>query len=452
MSVTIPLLRLAAVWLTVTIVFSSLPVSAHSDVDVDPEPDVEEEDVRQVPPPAVIYSPAFLDVAEDSLFADEIRSLAASGVTRGCDSGGTRYCAQDPVTRGQMAAFLVRAFQLEPGSTGFSDTVDSVFAADIAALAASGITVGCDPPANTKFCPEQPITRGQMAAFLTRALDLAPSENSFVDAADHLFASEIGALAAEGITRGCEPGGEARSGPRFCPDGLVTRGEMAAFLLRSALQPVPAVPDGVAFQRFELDASHQTSVEVCADDGRVVTVVHAAEGSVAYVEAERADVIVTDGEYDPDRDVWVVEGADGCAYLLASWLVGPPDFDMPLVGYRITSRFGIRIHPIRGERHLHTGVDLAAPTGTPVLASAPGRVEAAGVEGRYGRSVVIAHQNGYITRYAHLSEVAVAEGEAVAPGDLVGAVGCTGSCTGPHLHFEIRKDGVALDPLDHLVR
>jgi hypothetical protein len=110
----------------------------------------------------------------------------------------------------------------------FYDTVGNVFASDIATLAESGITKGCNPPKNDRFCPEAPVTRGQMAAFLVRALGLAGAEATFSDTRGHVFEADVAALAGAGITRGCGAG-------RFCPDEPVTRGQMAAFLVRAGL-------------------------------------------------------------------------------------------------------------------------------------------------------------------------------------------------------------------------
>ncbi|HEX2404787.1 MAG TPA: S-layer homology domain-containing protein, partial [Acidimicrobiia bacterium] len=110
-----------------------------------------------------------------SVFEDAIDRLATAGVTRGCNPpANTRFCPDDPVTRGQMAAFLVRAlgYTDNGGGNRFTDDNASVFEDAIDRLATAGVTRGCNPPANTRFCPDQPVTRGQMAAFLTRALDL----------------------------------------------------------------------------------------------------------------------------------------------------------------------------------------------------------------------------------------------------------------------------------------
>ena len=118
-----------------------------------------------------------------------------------------------------------------PGSgTGFSDTNGHTFEAAIDWLAAKGITKGCNPPANTMFCPNDSVTRGQMAAFLVRALGYTSSGSGdyFNDTNGHIFEDAINKLRAAGVTQGCNP-----SGTRFCPDRRVTRGEMAAFLGRA---------------------------------------------------------------------------------------------------------------------------------------------------------------------------------------------------------------------------
>ena len=113
----------------------------------------------------------FSDVGPYHLFAEEIDWLAASGITRGCNPPrNDHFCPNDYVTRGQMAAFLTRALELEPADHTFTDTAGHVFADDVAALAAAGITRGCNPPRNDRFCPDDYVTRGQMAAFLHRAL------------------------------------------------------------------------------------------------------------------------------------------------------------------------------------------------------------------------------------------------------------------------------------------
>jgi S-layer homology domain len=108
------------------------------------------------------------------VFEDAIERLAQAGITKGCNPpANTKFCPDDSVSRGQMAAFLVRALNLPAynGPDRFIDDNGNVFEDAIERLAQAGITKGCNPPANTKFCPDDSVSRGQMAAFLKRALD-----------------------------------------------------------------------------------------------------------------------------------------------------------------------------------------------------------------------------------------------------------------------------------------
>ncbi len=115
-------------------------------------------------------------------------------------------------------------------------------------------------------------------------------------------------------------------------------------------------------------------------------------------------------------------------------------------GY-ITSNYGFRIHPTRHRRIFHQGVDFAAPHGTPVVAVADGVIAFSGRRSGYGQIVEIQHANGYITRYAHNSSNLVKEGERVTQGQKIATVGATGTATGPHVHFEVLKDGQNLNPI-----
>ncbi|MPZ53176.1 MAG: hypothetical protein GEU79_10670 [Acidimicrobiia bacterium] len=159
-----------------------------------------------------------------------IEAIANAGITRGCGNEDPLFCPDDSVTRGQMAAFLVRALNLPASNEdAFTDDNNSVFQADIQALAAAGITRGCNPPENTLFCPNRPVIRGEMATFLVRGLELpASNEDAFTDDNDSVFQADIQALAAAGITRGCNP----PENTLFCPNNEVLRSEMATFLTR----------------------------------------------------------------------------------------------------------------------------------------------------------------------------------------------------------------------------
>lgn len=123
---------------------------------------------------------------------------------------------------------------------------------------------------------------------------------------------------------------------------------------------------------------------------------------------------------------------------------------VPLENFVMTSSFGMREHPILGGEHAHKGVDLAAPVGTPVYAPADGTVARANWFSSYGLYIQIEHGGNIETRYGHLSRVAVAAGQQVHKGDLIGFVGTTGRSTGPHLHYEVRVGGQAVNPVPYM--
>lgn len=123
---------------------------------------------------------------------------------------------------------------------------------------------------------------------------------------------------------------------------------------------------------------------------------------------------------------------------------------MPVDTARFSSLFGSRTHPISGRRKNHDGIDMAAPSGTPIYATADGRVEMAKWYGGYGNFVEIEHGGNVETRYGHMSRINVSAGQMVKEGDLIGWVGSTGRSTGPHLHYEIRIAGEPVDPEPYL--
>jgi murein DD-endopeptidase MepM/ murein hydrolase activator NlpD len=129
---------------------------------------------------------------------------------------------------------------------------------------------------------------------------------------------------------------------------------------------------------------------------------------------------------------------------------GHGSLSSPLANPIITSTFGYRVHPIFGDRRLHSGIDLRASSGTPIKAAAPGEVVFAGWRGGYGNCTIVDHGGGVATLYAHQSALKVAPGDEVSRGQVIGAAGATGNATGPHLHFEVRVNGVPVDPLPYL--
>jgi hypothetical protein len=177
--------------------------------------------------PVVSWQNWFRDIADQSLRMS-IAWLAEQGITGGC--APFRYCPTAYVTRAQMAIFLVRAFDIPPatGPDHFSDDNGKTGESSINALFEAGITGGCQPG---KFCPTANVTRAQMAIFLARALALPPPvSDHFSDDNGLTGESQINSLAEAGVTGGCAPG-------KFCPKDPVTRAQMAAFLQRALALP-----------------------------------------------------------------------------------------------------------------------------------------------------------------------------------------------------------------------
>ena len=166
--------------------------------------------------------PPFTDIRK-SKFAKDIAWLFASGITAGCSR--TKFCPNDHVTRGQMASFLARALNLPKSKKDyFRDDNGSKHEANINRLAKAGLAISCG---TKRFCPNQILSRGQLAAFVSRVLDLSKSpKDYFRDDNGSKYESSINRIARAGLTSGCAP-------HRYCPSGVVTRGQMAAFLHRT---------------------------------------------------------------------------------------------------------------------------------------------------------------------------------------------------------------------------
>ncbi|RMH71264.1 MAG: M23 family metallopeptidase [Actinomyces sp.] len=139
---------------------------------------------------------------------------------------------------------------------------------------------------------------------------------------------------------------------------------------------------------------------------------------------------------DDAGDTGPAAGTDPGAFVLAQWPLDGP----------VVSEFGMRVHPIFKTTRMHKGIDIDGDTGDPIEAASGGTVLWAGPRTGFGNTVIISHGGGFTTLYAHMSSIATTAGAEVSAGDVIGAVGQTGWATGPHLHFEVRVEGVAVDP------
>ncbi len=122
------------------------------------------------------------------------------------------------------------------------------------------------------------------------------------------------------------------------------------------------------------------------------------------------------------------------------------EMELPLDDFSVSSEFGYRIGPISGDAGIHTGIDLAASYGKEIKAAAPGKIVDASWDNSYGNYIKILHDNNTVSIYAHCSSLCADEGERVETGDVIAKVGSTGDSTGNHLHFEIRKDNIRINP------
>ncbi|MGF6604950.1 murein DD-endopeptidase MepM/ murein hydrolase activator NlpD [Paraburkholderia sp. GAS448] len=186
-----------------------------------------------------------------------------------------------------------------------------------------------------------------------------------------------------------------------------------------------------------------------AQEGDTYHVLYERDDPTTQRKRVRAVELRSGGEVH--QAVWFIAPGhtDGDYYSFDGRRLAAEPFSMPLDYVRVSSPFGYRTHPVKGKHLMHTGVDFAAPKGTPVAAAASGTVKFVGTRHGYGKTVVLSHPQGYTTHYAHLSAFArdLRVGAPVTEGQPLGAVGSTGTATGAHLHFEVRQNNQPVDPL-----
>lgn len=193
----------------------------------------------------------------------------------------------------------------------------------------------------------------------------------------------------------------------------------------------------------------------------MVTKVNELDVNKNYLEAKQSDLRVEKNklkqnekalkaledklEEDANRVTEIIKNLKTKAQYVGGQMTWPAP-----TSYQVTSPFGFRIHPIHHTKKLHTGVDIAASWGEPIVAAQSGTVIYSNWLGGYGKAIMIDHGGGYITLYGHLSAWQVSVGQRVTKGDVIGKCGTTGVSTGPHLHFEVREDGEYVNPMQYL--
>jgi hypothetical protein len=185
-----------------------------------------------VDPVILVFEGRFYD-DEGNVHRNGIEAIAAAGITVGCNPPfNDKFCPSGVLTRAQAATFMARAMNLpEPSADHFDDDNGHILEGGINRVAEAGITMGCNPPANTSFCPDRRMTRAEFATFIFRALQLPPAETDFfTDDSGHILEGAINRLAAAGITKGCNP----PANDHFCPQNLLTRAETATFMTRAS--------------------------------------------------------------------------------------------------------------------------------------------------------------------------------------------------------------------------
>lgn len=224
-----------------------------------------------------------------------------------------------------------------------------------------------------------------------------------------------------------------------------------------------AAQEEAAARRDQVDAE-RAAVQVKFDEQAAARAAVAQE--IATTESLRGEVVARKAEFEAEigelqrRSEEITQllrqraaeaaAQAGPAFTPAAASPGGGGLLYPIPGARVSSPFGLRVHPIYGDARMHTGVDISAGSGTPIRSAGDGVVVRAGPLGGYGNATIVDHGGGVATLYAHQSSIGVSSGQRVSGGQVIGRVGCTGACTGPHLHFEVRLNGSPVNPMPYI--
>ena len=229
---------------------------------------------------------------------------------------------------------------------------------------------------------------------------------------------------------------------------LVAQDKVLLEKLATQSKEIESYKDRLARQKIEIAGIVN---KINEQKGKIAKEHALQSGLVNKLRTERASYEQAERQLERDSQSLIAEinrlvGTDSFS---GSTIPGSGVFSYPIHG-RLTSPFGLRRHPVFKVVSFHSGVDLAAPYGTPIMASDSGRVIFNGWYGGYGKVVIVDHGMNYSTLYAHLSRTSVNRGKPIIKGEIVGYEGQTGYSTGPHLHFEVRKGGRPQNPLNYL--
>lgn len=264
----------------------------------------------------------------------------------------------------------------------------------------------------------------------------------------------------ESRERSAARNGESKSPEKKKSDAFFRLTVVQCLIVAAALAALIAVGRLSASSFAQLKAVYEEKTKTDMTAGELVS---AVRDYAAYVfapmsekEAEKSgDSLektgrktgesVATGEISPSGGEDIGEGDAAKGTSLALYEVSEEAF-MPVNSTRITSGFGWRDNPISGNYGFHTGIDLSSPEGAPISSVFFGQVEETGEDDKWGKYILVRHSDSLKTYYCHCSEVLVNEGDIIRKGETVGLVGTTGWSTGPHLHFEVRIDGIRVDP------
>ncbi|MGI8426453.1 MAG: murein hydrolase activator EnvC family protein [Actinomycetota bacterium] len=219
--------------------------------------------------------------------------------------------------------------------------------------------------------------------------------------------------------------------------------------LQEAKSEVNRRSNAIAAQRFSIEAERSALAtvqkQVSVTQQKVVDELSVSKGLLGQVESEKAVYVKQMQKLEAEsRSIAALLKSRQRGQVFQAG--GTKKLAWPTTG-AVSSPFGYRIHPVFGDRRFHAGIDISAPSGQAISAAEAGTVVFAGLKGGYGNTVIVDNGNALATLYAHMSAIGVSTGQTVARGSRVGSVGCTGYCTGPHLHFETRINGEPVSPM-----